>query len=419
MRVVVLGAGITGVATAWYLAAEGHDVTVIERQPAAGLETSFANGGQLSVSQSEPWANPQAPLKVLKWLWKEDAPLLFRPKLDPAQWRWCLQFLVECLPGRTAQNSRQMVQLGLYSRQALQELRQAIDIQYDSLQRGILQLYFSQQDLDAAAEAAELMTGLGCERRVIDTAGAVKLEPALATCREQLAGATWCESDESGDAHRFTQALAAHAAERGVEFRYETMVKQIVADSQRVHSLHLQLADGSEKLEKIDAVVVCMGSYSPLLLAPLGIRLNIYPAKGYSATISTLGYQGAPTVSLTDDRYKMVFTRLGDRLRIAGTAELSGYNLDLNTVRCEALLKRTLQLFPEAGDPASVEYWTGLRPATPSNVPYIGRTHLQNLYLNTGHGTLGWTEACGSAKALAALVGGRKPELDFEFYQGR
>ncbi|MDK2125639.1 D-amino acid dehydrogenase [Parachitinimonas caeni] len=415
MKVLILGAGITGVTSAWYLARAGHEVTVVDRQPQAALETSFANGGQVSVSQSEPWAGPEAPFKVAKWLWRGDSPLLFRPRLDVRQWQWGAGFLWECLPTNMRHNIAQMVRLGLYSRDALRELRDETGIAYDCETRGILQIYFDQASLDDAAATSKLMRELGCERRTLNTEEAVQIEPALRYIKDRLAGATFAPDDESGDARLFTQGLADLAAQRGVNFRYNTMILGVEHAADAVTGVRIRDCEGRDSTLRADAYLVCLGSYSPLLVRPLGLYLPIYPTKGYSATIDTEGFDGAPHVSITDDSVKMVFTRLGNRLRIAGTAELNGYNTDLNMLRCEALLRRTFELFPNAGDRHSVQYWTGLRPSTPSNVPMIGGTRYRNLYLNTGHGTLGWTEGCGSAKAIADIISGRKPELDFDF----
>ncbi|WP_269532442.1 D-amino acid dehydrogenase [Chitinimonas sp. BJYL2] len=415
MKVVVLGAGITGICSAWFLREAGFDVVVLDRQPEAALETSFANGGQISVSQSEPWANPQAPLKVLKWLWRDDSPLLFRPKLDLQQWRWGLAFLRECLPGRTERNIIQMVNLGLFSRSTLHALRASTGIQYDQLSRGILQLFFDQRDFDAAAQSSLLMRQYGCVREAISRERAAAIEPTLARLGSRLSGAIWAEDDESGDARQFTQKLAELARARGVVFQYNSCISKLETEAGQVSGVRYCNQEGQSVLERGDTYLLCLGSYSPQLLAPLGIHLPIYPAKGYSATMLTEGYEGAPTVSLTDDAVKMVYSRLGNRIRIAGTAELNGYSTELNEVRCEALTRRYFSLFPESADPNSVQYWTGLRPSTPSNVPIIGRSRLPNLYLNTGHGTLGWTEGPGSGRAIAELIAGRKPPVDFAF----
>jgi D-amino-acid dehydrogenase len=415
MKVIVLGAGVIGATSAWFLAKAGHEVTVIERQPGAGLETSFANGGQISVSHAEPWANPSAPLKVLKWMMKEDAPLLFRLRPDVHQWLWGLAFLRECLPSRTRDNIVQIVNLGLYSRASLRELRRETGIEYDHREAGILHFYTDPKEFEAALAPAELMREFGCDREVKTADECVAIEPALAGVRHMLAGATFTPSDESGDAHLFTRRLAALAAAKGVEFRYGHTVLGIEHAGDAVSGVRIADGEGRVSTLAADAYVVAMGSYSPLVLRPLGLRIPVYPAKGYSVTLRVADPQRAHTVSLTDDEYKLVYSRLGDRLRIAGTAELNGYSTDLNETRCRAILKRVEELFPGAGDPESAQFWTGLRPATPGNVPLIGRTRYSNLYLNTGHGTLGWTHSCGSARALADIVDGRRPEIAFRF----
>ncbi|MDL5031428.1 D-amino acid dehydrogenase [Pelomonas sp. APW6] len=416
MHVIVLGAGVTGITTAWFLRRAGHEVTVIDRQPAAGLETSFANGGQISVSHAEPWANPGAPLKVLKWLMKEDAPLLFRLRADWAQWRWGLQFLRECTPGRTAHNIRNIVQLGLYSRDQLRELRQQLGLQYDQRTQGILHFYTSEAEYAAAQEPARIMREQGCELDMKTPDECVAIEPALAQCRQQIVGGSMTPSDESGDAHRFTQALAAKCLEAGVRFAYDTRILGLEG-SREAGISRVICADAAGVVQRLsaDRFVLCMGSFSRGLARELGIHLNIYPAKGYSVTLPVISPEHSYQVSLTDDEYKLVFSRLGDRLRIAGTAELNGYSTELNLTRCEAIVRRTRELFPAMTDGRGAQYWTGLRPATPSNLPYIGASHVPNVYLNTGHGTLGWTHACGSGAAIADIVDGRRPALDYAF----
>jgi D-amino-acid dehydrogenase len=415
MKILVLGAGLIGTATAWYLQKAGHEVTVVDRQKGPGLETSFANGSQISVSHAEPWANPGAPLQILRWLLRPDAPLLFRLRADPAQWRWGLAFLRECLPARTASNIAQIVQLGLYSRACLQELRRDIGLSYEQLEKGILYFYTHQEDFEAAREPARIMREHGCDIRLLNAGQAVAIEPALAHMRDRIAGASYSPDDESGDAYQFTAQLAARAAAAGVDFRYGRHIGAVLPGGDTVEGVRMSEEGGAGETLKADAYVAALGSYSPLLLRPLGLNLLVYPAKGYSVTCPVADPARANSVSLTDDRYKLVFSRLGNRLRAAGTAELAGYDTGLNEVRCHAILKRTLYLFPGAIDPSRAQFWAGLRPATPSNVPYIGRTRYRNLFLNTGHGTLGWTHACGSGKALADIVSGRMPEVDFSF----
>ncbi len=425
MKVIVLGAGLLGVTSAYFLRQQGHDVSVVDRQASPAAETSFANGGQISVSHAEPWANPGAPLKVLKWLGKEDAPLLFRIRADMRQWLWGLQFLRECTPARTRHNIEQIVRLGTYSRDMLQQLRRDIGIAYDERTQGILHFYTSQKEFDGAEAPAAQMRALGCDRRVISADDAVKLEPALRHIRPRLAGATYTAEDESGDANRFARELVKRCEADGVRFLLSHTVTALREAAGQLD--HVEATDGEGRFQRLraDAYVLAMGSLSPLYAQPLGISLPIYPAKGYSVTMPVKDAAMAHQVSLTDDEFKLVFSRLttpatdvtpgSDRLRIAGTAELNGYDRDLNRVRCEAIVKRVEHLFPGAGDSEQAQYWTGLRPATPSNVPIIGRSKLPNLYLNTGHGTLGWTHSCGSGKSIARIVSGLKPEVEFAF----
>lgn len=414
MHIMVLGAGVVGTTTAWYLQKQGYEVTVVDRQSQAGLETSYANGGQISVSHAEPWANPSAPLKVLRWLLQPDAPLLFRPRPDPAQWRWIVAFLGECTSARVTHNIRQIVNLGIYSRSQLQALRQELKLEYDHLEKGILHFYTSAEEFDKAIEPTRIMQELGCDRQIIDANRAVEIEPALAPIRHRIAGATYTAEDESGDARKFTQALAARCQEAGVQFSYGTEVLGFERAGDRVLGVQV-LKDGRHQTLRADSYVLSLGSFSAILARQLGITLNIYPAKGYSITVPVKNPEAAWQVSLTDDEYKLVYSRLGDRLRVAGTAELSGYTRTLNMTRCRAIVRRAAEIMPEAGDWDQAEFWTGLRPTTPSNLPYIGRSHYSNLYLNTGHGTLGWTHSCGSAAALADIVAGRRPEVDFSF----
>lgn len=415
MRVVVIGAGVVGVTSAWYLARAGHEVTVLERQPQAGLETSRANGGQISAGHAEPWASPAVVPRVLKWLGREDAPLLFRVRADAAQWAWALRFLFECFPGRFERNVRELVGLALYSRDCLRALRAETGLEYDQLTRGILHFCTSAKEFDALAAHAETMRALGVAREVKSAAECVAIEPALAGAAVALAGGVYTPQDESGDAHKFTQGLARLAAERGVRFVYGAAVEALEASGERVSAVRL---GASVSAPHADAYVVCAGSYTPRLLAPLGIRVPIYPLKGYSITLALRQDDAAvaPTVSLTDEACKIVLSRLGTRLRAAGTAELTGYDTAVNAARCAAIERRVRALFPALAGAAVVEHWAGLRPATPTNVPLIGRTRYANLYLNSGHGTLGWTLACASGKALADMLSGRRPEVSFRFH---
>ena len=414
MKIAVLGAGVVGVTSAWYLARAGHEVTLVDRQDAAAMETSYANGGQVSTSHAEPWANPGTPKQVLKWLGREDSPMLFRLRADPYQWAWGLSFLRECLPARTRANAAQIAAINRYSRAQLQALRAETGIQYEQQTRGILRIYQDNQALDEAFAAADVERLQGIDLRMLTAAECVALEPALSGCAETIAGGVWAPADESGDAHQFTQELARLCAARGVQFLYGSRIERIDCAGGRVARVLL----GAGKTIAADAYVVALGSYSPLLLRPLGISIPVYPLKGYSITLPLAPGDVAPQISLSDGAYKLVMSRLGERLRVAGTAELAGYDTAINEVRCRAIVRRTFELFPQAGRPEEAQFWAGLRPATPGGVPCIGRTRYANLYLNTGHGTLGWTMACGSGAAIADIVSGKKPEPDFRFLQG-
>jgi D-amino-acid dehydrogenase len=415
MKVVVLGSGIIGTASAWWLNRAGHDVTVVDRQFGPAQETSFGNGGQISVSYAEPWANPDAPLKILKWLTQPDAPLLFRPRADIHQWLWAFAFLRECLPGRLPGNIRALVSLAQYSRETLQGMRRELAIEYDHLERGILNFYRDDAQFEASQRAADIMRDVGVDRRVLSTDEVLAIEPALASVRDRIVGGDYTASDETGDVHLFTQKLADKARLAGVRFRFSTTATRLIAEGGRVLAVETIDATGAYGKLDADVFVVAAGSYSPELVRPLGVPCQVYPAKGYSATFPVVDPLRAPSVSLTDSAHKVVISRLGDRLRVAGTAELNGYSRALNPTRCEALTRLTRELFPDAVDFDRVSYWSGLRPLTPSNVPLIGRTKLPNLYLNTGHGTLGWTMGCGSGRAIADLISGRRPGVDFPF----
>ncbi|MGE5526592.1 MAG: D-amino acid dehydrogenase [Rhodospirillaceae bacterium] len=403
MRVLVLGAGVIGVTSAWYLRRAGHDVTVVERREGAALETSYANGGQISVSHAVPWANPDAPREVLKWLGERDAPLKFRPRADWRQWYWGLRFMLECLPGRTRENSRQILALALESQRELTELRAELAIEFDHKAAGILSLYTTRRAYEEALGRLDLL-GAEVRREPKTPDECVALEPALAFAHSQLAGGIYAPGDESGDVHRYTVALAGRCAEHGVDFRYRHAVQRLRMDKDRIAAVMVTTPEGTEAALQADAYVIALGSWSPLLARTLDLELPVYPVKGYSITLPVRDGDVAPRVSITDEEHKLVFSRLGARLRVAGTAELTGYDQSIDGRRCDAILARTLRLFPRPGDLSRIERWAGLRPATPGNVPLIGRTRYANLYLNTGHGTLGWTLACGSAKRLATML---------------
>lgn len=421
MRVTVLGAGIIGVTTAWYLTRQGHEVTVVDRQPDAALETSFANGAQISVCFCEPWASKDAPLKMLKWMTQPDAPLLYRFKLDPHQWRWGLQFLTNCNDAAFARNVKQLVSLGRYSQAALHEIVADTGIEYQRIQKGILHYFSSQAGLEGGAAGAALMQHYGVDRRILDRAGVLAIEPALASFGNQITGGTYTPSDESGDAKVFTQELVKRARALGAKFLFNHDIQSLNTDLGAIRSVTIKdRVTGVVKSLNADAIVVAMGSYSRELVKPLGENLMIYPAKGYSATLKLRDPSKAAQVSLLDDERKIAISRLGNSVRIAGTAELNGFDTSLDSatakLRCAALVKRFEEIFPGIADTSDPQYWTGLRPSTPTNIPYIGRSKVKGLWINAGHGTLGWTHGAGSGKALAELIDGRIPEFDFGFY---
>jgi D-amino-acid dehydrogenase len=415
MKVVVLGSGIIGVASAWWLKQAGHDVVVIDRQPGPAQETSRANGCQISVSYAEPWANPQTPMKLLKWLLKDNAPMAFRPQADWRQWAWGLQFLLECRAARVPKNIRPMVALAEYSLQTLKGMREELGIEYNHLSRGILNFYRNSEQFDASQQAAGYMRDYGLDRRIVSKEEVLQIEPALSPVADSIVGGDYTELDESGDVYLFTTALAKKAEEAGVEFRFSTQINRLTADGGKVTGVEVVDPDGTFHTIRGDAYVAASGSFTPHLVNPLGVSCPVYPAKGYSATFKVVNPDAAPVVSLTDSEHKVVFSRLGDSLRMAGTAELAGYSRSLNTNRCRNLVVLAHELFPSALDFDNVAFWSGLRPSTPSNVPLIGRTRVSNLYLNTGHGTLGWTMGVGSGRVLADLVSGQTPEPDFPF----
>ncbi|MBM3508971.1 MAG: D-amino acid dehydrogenase [Alphaproteobacteria bacterium] len=406
MKVIVLGAGVIGVATAYYLHRDGHDVTVVDRQKGAGLETSFANGGQISSGHSAPWASPNAPLDILKSFGKEDAPLIFRLKADPQMWAWGVRFLQNCTPGRYHRNTLTNFRLAAHSRDETKRVRADTGIRYDHGSQGILHIFREPKLFERAAKRSEGFRAHGGDEKVLDRAAILKLEPALETARAPIIGGVHTVEDETGDAHKFTQALAAYLAARGVEFRYEATVTAIERADGRIARI---VTDKGAVTG--DAYALCLGSYTPFFTRALGFGIPVYPVKGYSTTVPVGGANRAPTMSVTDESRKVVVTRLGNRLRAAGTAEIAGYDLNLNRVRGEAVLAIVKELYPEGGEMDKAEFWCGLRPMSPDGPPILGKTPYANLFINVGHGTLGWTMACGSGHVLADVVGGKRPAI--------
>jgi len=407
VKVLVLGGGVIGVTTAYYLANSGHDVTVVDRQAEPALETSFANAGEVSPGYSSPWAGPGVPIKAIKWLLMKHGPLVIRPKLDPAMWLWLIKMLRNCTSVRYAVNKSRMIPLAEYSRDCLRALRAETSIHYDERSRGTLQLFRKAAQLDGTAEDIAVLKQYGVPYEVLDRDGCVSAEPALAAVKHRIAGGLRLPQDETGDCHMFTQALAAHAAKLGVQFRLKTTIERLISDADKITGVAT-----SAGVLQADVYVVALGSWSPRLTRPLGIPIPVYPVKGYSITVPIVDPEAAPVSTVMDESYKVAITRLGDRIRVGGTAEVSGYSSSLHEARRATLDHSLTDMFPRGGDLAKATFWSGLRPMTPDGPPVIGPTRYANLHLNTGHGTLGWTMACGSARVLADLLSGRKPEID-------
>ncbi|WP_374488266.1 D-amino acid dehydrogenase [Zoogloea sp.] len=415
MEVLVIGAGLSGVTSAWYLAQAGCKVTVVDRQPGPGLETSFANGGQISVSHPEPWANPSAPATVLRWLGRADAPLLFRFRPDKAQWRWSLGFLRECLPRRTARNTAAIANLALYSQHCLRELRESTGLEYEAGSGGILHLFHTRKEIAQLPKKQRILQQFGIRSQILSRDEMVHIEPSLASIAPRLAGALHGVDDETGNAHLFCKALAQRCVEAGVRFMFDNTVQSFDFVRGQIHGVRIMDSYNRSGVLRADAFVLAAGSYSARIAQRIGERLPIYPVKGYSITVPIRDLERAPHVSLTDESKRIVCSRLGNNIRVAGTAEINGFDLRPNPARSAALVAWLETHLPGISDTSRAEHWCGLRPATPSNVPIIGHSQIANLYFNTGHGTLGWTLACGSAKSLTDIMMGQHPGLDFPF----
>jgi D-amino-acid dehydrogenase len=409
MRVLVLGAGVIGVSAAYELAGAGHEVTVLERQAAPALETSFANAGEVSPGYSAPWAAPGVPLKAIKWLAMHHRPLVIRPHIDAAFIGWVLAMLRNCTAARYEINKTRMVRLAEYSRDCLRALRSATGIAYDERTQGTLQLFRTQKQFDGSAHDIVVLRESGVAYDLLDRAGCIRHEPALAQVRDKFVGGLLLPGDETGDCFKFTQRLAALAVERGVAFRFSTPVQGIVRAGDRVDGVAV-----GDATVRADAYLVALGSYSPLLLRPIGLRIPVYPVKGYSITLPIVDASGAPESTVMDETHKVAVTRLGDRIRVGGTAELAGYTLKLHEARRNTLAHVVSDLFPKGGDPSRASFWCGLRPMTPDGTPVIGPTPIANLFLATGHGTLGWTMAAGTGRVIADVVSGRGAGIDLE-----
>ena len=409
MNVIVLGSGVIGVSCAYQLAAAGHEVTVLDRQPAAALETSYGNAGEVSPGYSAPWAGPGVPIKAIKWLLMPHRPLVIRPNIDLNLLRWGIAMLRNCTAARYEVNKGRMVRLAEYSRDCLRELRAQTGIRYDERMQGTLQLFRTQAQLDGTAADISILKRYGVKFELLDRAGFIRHEPALARVQDKFVGGLLLPGDETGDCFKFTQNLAALAAQRGVLFRYGTRIKGLQLARKQIDGV---VTDAG--VVKADAYLVALGSHSPALVKPLGIRIPVYPVKGYSITVPITDASGAPESTVMDETHKVAVTRLGDRIRVGGTAELAGYTLKLHEARRATLEHVVTDLFPDGGDVARAVFWCGLRPMTPDGTPVVGATRLPNLYLATGHGTLGWTMAAGTGRVMAVVISGRKAEIDLD-----
>ena len=410
MRVVILGSGVIGVTLAYYLAADGHEVEVVDRQSGPALETSFGNAGEVSPGYSSPWAGPGLPLKAIKWLTMAHAPLVVRwTRMTPDMALWGLRLLRNCTHGRYEVNKGRMVRLAEYSRDCLIALRQRTGIQYDQRMQGTLQLFRTQEQMDHIHGDTEVLDRYGVPYEVLDPIGCIAVEPALARVREKIVGGLRLPGDETGDCFKFTTELAEIAKTLGVTFTYGRSILSIEQDGGRISGV---VTDAGRITG--DAYVVALGSYSPRFLKPLGLSLPVYPVKGYSLTVPITAPEGAPESTVMDETFKVAVTRLGDRIRVGGTAELTGFDLSLDAERRETLEHVVSDLFPDGGDAKAASFWCGLRPMTPDGTPLLGATRYPNLHLSTGHGTLGWTMAAGTGRVMADLISGRRPEIDME-----
>lgn len=407
MRVVILGAGVIGVTTAWYLAEDGHEVTVVDRQPAAGNETSFANAGLIAPGHAYTWSSPRAPKILLRSLYKADQALRLKLRADPAMWGWCLKFLRNCTAEKARANTANKLRLCIYSQEALRALTETLRLDYEQRSGGLLYLYRDAASLDRGVANMAILTEGGQRLEVLDAAGCARVDPALAEATGKIAGAIYAPGDESGDCHLFTRALTERCRARGVSFRFNTTVRGF--DSAGGHVRAVVTDQGSLAG---DLFVLALGSYSPLVVRKLALRLPVYPIKGYSATVPIAGRNGAPTIGGVDENNLVAYCRMGDRLRLTATAEFSGYDTRHKPADFRAMLTSARDLFPQGGDYDRAEYWACLRPMTPEGTPILGASPVKNLFLNTGQGHMGWTMACGSARIVADLIAGRAPAID-------
>ncbi|RDL42642.1 D-amino acid dehydrogenase [Marinomonas piezotolerans] len=407
MKVCVLGAGVVGLTAAYYLAKRGMAVTVVDRQPGVALEASFANAGQISPGYSAPWAAPGIPLKALKWLTQKRAPLKISPEPELNKVVWMSQMLRNCTSQKYSVNKSRMMALAEYSRDCFIELRSEIGIRYDDNQKGLTQLFRSNEQVDGAIKDISVLKALGVPHEVLTPEAILKVEPGLAPVIHKFKGALRLTGDETGDCHKFCEALKSECDKLNVEFQFSTSIQQLLVDQKKVRGVSTD-----KSIIECDQVLMCLGSYSKEMLKEAGISVPIYPVKGYSLTVPISNNDYAPTSTVMDETYKVAITRLGDRVRAAGTAELSGFNLSMPKARTDTISYVVGDVFPQAGDLSEAEFWTGLRPMTPDGTPIVGATGIEGLYLNTGHGTLGWTMSCGSAALITDIMLGEQTAID-------
>ena len=417
MHILILGSGVIGTTCAYYLARAGHQVTVVDRQSGPAMETSYANAGEVSPGYSAPWAGPGVPQKAIQWMLMHHSPLVIWPMLDMAMWRWGAMMLRNCTEARYRTNKGRMVRLAEYSRDCMVALRKDTGIQYDERTQGTLQLFRTQKQLDGIGKDVDILKEYGVPFEVLDHAGYCKAEPALAQVKEKFVGALRLPGDETGDCFKFTQEMARMAAKLGVTFRFGTAIEGLERSGGKVSGVRVGIGIGTGTASgtlTADAYLVAMGSYSPQLVKPLGIDLPVYPVKGYSITVPIIDAKFAPESTIMDETHKVAVTRLGDRIRVGGTAELAGFSLKLREARRATLNHVVTDLFPKGGDVSRAEFWCGLRPMTPDGTPILGGTPVANLYLATGHGTLGWTMAAGTGRVMADLISGRKTDISLD-----
>ncbi|WP_415234393.1 D-amino acid dehydrogenase [Pseudorhodobacter sp.] len=410
MKVIVMGAGVIGVTTAYYLAKQGAAVTVLDRQPGPGLEASYANAGELSYGMTSPWAAPGIPMKAVKWLFMKRRPLFIWPLISPTMWKWSYDMLRNCNEESYRLNKSRMVRISNYSRDVMPELIAETGIEYDGREQGTLQLFRTAKQLRDSKADQDILAEYDSPYEVLSPDACIAVEPALAEVRSKFVGGLRLVADRTGDCQMFTTKLAEKCAEMGVEFQYGQAIREIAIENGRVAGVDTEIAGRITG----DAYVSALGSYGPRVLNPIGVRLPVYPVKGYSVTLPVIDDAFAPQSTIMDETHKVAITRLGDRIRVAGTAEIAGYSNRLGPHATDTVRHVISDLFPKGGDLSKAEGWTGLRPMTPDGTPVLGASRYDNLFLNTGHGTLGWTMACGSGRAVADVVLGKTPEISFD-----